>query len=303
MPCTGLNCPKPTSLETNNEYSYEKLTQTAEYLKSLISFTPQIGIICGSGLGSLADSIQQKIEVPYPQIPNFPQSTVKGHSGCLVFGYIATVPLVCMKGRFHYYEGYPLEKCAMPVRVMKLLGIELLIVTNAAGGLNPNYKVGDVMLIKDHVNLMGFAGCNPLRGPNEERFGPRFPSMNGAYDPRLRAEAQKIAQGAGLAKGVHEGVYACLGGPCYETIAENRLLRQLGVDTVGMSTVHEVIVAKHCGLPVFAFSLVTNESVCDYESKVEPKHDEVIDAAKSMEAVLQKFVQGIIEFVAKNGVK
>nr|CAI5848491.1 unnamed protein product [Callosobruchus analis] len=175
----------------NDKYTFETLTQTANYLRKHVPFTPKIGIICGSGLGaywdkgSLADSVENRIEIPYEKIPHFPRSTVKGHVGELVFGYLSNVPVVCMRGRFHYYEGYPLWKCAMPVRVMKLLGVEHLIVTNAAGGLNCNYKVGDIMLVRDHINLMGFAGNNPLQGPNDERFGPRFPPMNKAYNRDL----------------------------------------------------------------------------------------------------------------------
>lgn len=245
----------------------------------------------------MADALGNKIEVPYEKIPHFPKSTVKGHIGELVFGYLSDVPVVCMKGRFHYYEGYPLWKCAMPVRVMKLLGINCLIVTNAAGGLNDNYKVGDIMLIKDHINLVGFAGNNPLQGPNDERFGPRFPPMNNAYDRHLVKQAKIIAKELSLENNIHEGIYTCLGGPNFETIAELRMLKMLGADSVGMSTVHEVITAAHCNLKVFAFSLITNECIINYEDEGNPNHEEVIDVGKIRENVLKSFVKKIVEYI------
>ncbi|KAG5889114.1 hypothetical protein JTB14_034172 [Gonioctena quinquepunctata] len=279
-------------------YTYETLFETAGFLKKLVPFNPVIGIICGSGMGSLADTLQNKITVPYEDIPNFPESTVKGHAGALVFGYLSSIPVVCMKGRFHYYEGYPLWKCAMPVRVMKLLGATHLIATNAAGGLNPKYRVGDVMLVKDHLNLMGFAGNNPLQGPNDERFGPRFPPMNQAYDKELIIEAKSIAKEVGLGDNIHEGVYTCLGGPNFETVAELRMLQMVGADAVGMSTVHEVITARHCDMTVFAFSLVTNECITNYESRENPNHEEVIDVGKMREGVLSKFVLRIVEHIS-----
>lgn len=206
---------------------------------------------------------------------------------------------MCMKGRFHYYEGYPLWKCAMPVRVMKLLGVTHLIATNAAGGLNPNFKVGDIMLVRDHINLMGFAGNNPLQGPNDERFGPRFPPMNTAYDTELIKEAKKVAQELNLQDIIHEGVYTCLGGPNFETVAELRMLSMLGADTVGMSTVHEVITARHCNLTVFAFSLITNMCITDYNTRDKPNHEEVIDVGKKRENVLKLFVQNMVQTISK----
>lgn len=201
---------------------------------------------------------------PYSSIPNFPVSTVEGHAGQMLFGYLSKVPVMCMQGRFHYYEGYPLVKvnfkttrnhefnrilyflkCSMPIRVMKLVGVTHLIATNAAGGLNPKYKVGDIVIVKDHINIMGFAGNNPLQGPNDTRFGPRFPPMNNAYDSVLRQHALEIAQELGIQDQVYEGVYTCLGGPNYETVAELKMLKILGVDCVGMSTVHEVC-SRNC---------------------------------------------------------
>lgn len=205
-----------------------------------------------------------------------------------------------MKGRFHYYEGYPLWKCAMPVRVMKLLGVSYLIATNAAGGLNSNYNVGDIMLVKDHINIMGFAGNNPLQGPNDERFGPRFPPMNKAYDKELLSNVKKIAVEIGLDDGLHEGVYACLGGPNFETVAELRMLKMLGVDAVGMSTVHEVITAIHCNMSVIAFSLITNACITDYDNHNEANHEEVIDVGKMKQNDLMRFTEKIVDFIAKH---
>lgn len=202
---------------------------------------PKIGVICGSGLGSLAESLLNADVFPYHTIPNFPVSTVEGHAGQMIFGTINNIPVMCMQGRFHYYEGYPLAKCSMPIRVMKLVGVTHLIATNAAGGLNESYNVGDIVIVKDHINLMGFAGNNPLQGPNDIRFGPRFPPMNKAYDIEMKRHVFDIAKELGIDDQVHEGVYTCLGGPNYETVAELKMLKILGVDCVGMSTVHEVI--------------------------------------------------------------
>lgn len=223
-----------------SSYSYELLSGVANYLLDRTKHRPRIGIICGSGLGSLAEDIDDAQVIPYQSIPNFPESTVEGHAGELIFGNINNVPVMCMKGRFHYYEGYPLAKCCMPIRVMKLVGVTHLIATNAAGGLNEKYNVGDIVMIKDHINMMGFAGNNPLQGPNDTRFGPRFPPMNKAYDVEMKQHALQIGRELGIQDQMHEGVYTCLGGPNYETVAELRMLKILGVDCVGMSTVHEV---------------------------------------------------------------
>lgn len=250
----------------------------------------------------MAEGLTDKITFPYENIPNFPVSTVPGHIGQLVFGFLSGVPIVCMQGRFHYYEGYPLWKCAMPVRIMKLLGITHLIATNAAGGLNPSYKVGDIMLVRDHINLMGFAGNNPLQGPNEERFGPRFPPMNRAYDPDLIEKAKQLWIEENLGKDlVHVGVYTCLGGPNFETVAELNMLKMLGVDAVGMSTVHEVITARHCNITVLAFSLITNECITDYSDHNEANHEEVIDVGKLQQGVLKKFIQKLVQYIDTHG--
>lgn len=282
------------SNETEDFYSYDVLSSIANYLLDRTKHRPKIGIICGSGLGSLAESIDNAEIVPYQSIPNFPVSTVEGHAGQMIFGTINDVDVMCMQGRFHYYEGYPLAKCCMPIRVMKLVGVTHLIATNAAGGLNENYNVGDIVIVKDHINLMGFAGNNPLQGPNDTRFGPRFPPMNKAYDATLKRRAKKIAVDLGITGQVHEGVYTCLGGPNYETVAELRMLKILGVDCVGMSTVHEIITARHCDMKAFAFSIITNKGITNYESQQEPGHEEVVEAGKKTQYVLAEFVRRLI---------
>lgn len=220
--------------------------------------------------------------------------SVVGHTGALVFGTLSGVPTVCMKGRFHAYEGYKLAKCAMPIRVFKLLGVQVVIVTNAAGGVNSSYNVGDVMIIKDHINIPGFAGRNPLKGPNDERWGPRFPPMNKAYDVSLRKLVRKCAGDLHL-DFVQEGVYCMFGGPCYETVAEIRMIRTLGGDAVGMSTVHEAIVAQHCGLKVIGLSLITNCCVADWDSTEEANHAEVVEVGRKRAKDLENLVSRIAE--------
>ncbi|XP_015587700.1 purine nucleoside phosphorylase isoform X2 [Cephus cinctus] len=275
-------------------YTFEALQESAQYLLERVPIKPKIGIICGSGMGNIADLVTNRLIFPYEDVPHFPVSTVHGHVGQLVFGYLEGIPVMCMQGRFHYYEGYPLWKCAMPVRVMKLVGVTYLIATNAAGGLNPKFKVGDIMMVKDHVNMMGFAGNNPLQGPNDDRFGPRFPPMSKAYNTKLLDVGAKIAEEMGISDIVHQGVYTCLGGPNYETVAELRMLRMIGVDAVGMSTVHEVITARHCDLTVFAFSLITNQCIVDYEDLGEANHAEVVDVGLSKQFVIQEFVSRMV---------
>ncbi|XP_050671909.1 purine nucleoside phosphorylase-like isoform X2 [Leptidea sinapis] len=294
--------PKNTlpEVETENgnghkRYSYEMLVETAQFLLSRTSTRPVIGIICGSGMGSLAESIVEAERIPYEEIPNFPVSTVEGHHGKMVFGTLGEVPVVAMQGRFHYYEGYPLWKCCLPVRVMKLLGVKTLIATNAAGGLNPRYKIGDLMIVKDHINMMGFAGNNPLHGPNDERFGPRFPPMSKAYDLEFRKIAKQVAKELNIENIVREGVYTCLGGPNFETVAELNMLKMVGVDAVGMSTVHEVITARHCDLKVFGLSLITNECITSYEQDNEANHEEVLDVGRMRQDVLRKYVARLVE--------
>uniref|UniRef100_A0A1B6C581 Purine nucleoside phosphorylase n=1 Tax=Clastoptera arizonana TaxID=38151 RepID=A0A1B6C581_9HEMI len=281
--------------EIVNEYTYEVISQISTFLLDNTKIRPTVGIICGSGLGPLGDALSESVNFPYEKIPYFPQSTVPGHAGRLVFGKIGETSVVCMQGRFHSYEGYVLSKCSMPVRLMKMVGVTTLIVTNAAGGLNLDYKVGDVMIIKDHINYMGFGGNNPLTGPNDDRFGPRFFPMNRAYDFRLRKLAMDTALELGMNDIIREGVYAAIGGPNFETIAECRMLRTCGADAVGMSTIPEVLTAKHCGMTVFGFSLITNKSIVSYDCEDEPNHKEVCDVGKLRGPILKKFVTQIIE--------
>jgi len=281
--------------------AFERVSASADYLMDRTKLRPNLAIICGSGLAGLADLLTEPDVIDYNDIPNFPQSTVPGHKSRMVFGYMNGTPVMLMQGRFHAYEGYPLQLCGMPVRVMKLIGIKQLFVTNAAGGLHSNYKVGDIMILKDHINLPGLAGQHPLKGPNDGRFGGRFFALNDCYDKTFRKHGKAAAQELGLSSKVHEGVYAMLGGPNFETVAELRMLRALGVDAVGMSTIPEVLVASHCGLRVFSFSLITNECVTaeEDENGNAPHHEEVIAAAKQNENDLRRFVSTMVAKIAE----
>ena len=234
---------------------------------------PSIGIVLGSGLGALADSIEKPIIIPYKQIPAFPVSTAIGPKCNLICGYISGHCVLAMQGRFHYYEGYDMQHVTLPIRVMKLLGIDTLFVSNAAGGLNPDFKVGDLMLIKDHINMLP----NPLVGPNIDEFGPRFPDMTRPYDPKLRERAKEIAAKLGI--GLKEGVYYGDTGPTYETPAEYKFKRIAGADAVGMSTVPEVIVARHCDIRVFGVSVISNVASGDFGADYVNDGDDVVQAA------------------------
>ncbi|KAJ1664263.1 Purine nucleoside phosphorylase [Coemansia sp. RSA 1813] len=299
---------------------YETYVQSADYVTTqLRGFVPEVGIICGSGLGSLADTLEgDTITVRYDDIPGFVRSTTDGHKGQLVFGMLSGKRVVCMQGRFHCYEGYTVQQATFPIRVMHLIGVKTLVVTNAAGSINPSYEVGDVVLIADHLSLPGIAGCNALVGPNIPEFGVRFPSISDLYTPRLRRIAAKayltntyLRQERNLR--VHEGVYSWCFGPCYESRTELRALRTLGADLVGMSTVPETVVAKHCGMDVLAMSLVTNKCVSRTESNtieamavelsgtpVEtlaeefPNHEEVLLAVAARTSDIQAFVSSIV---------
>jgi len=263
----------------------QRVREAAAYIANKTALRPQVGLILGSGLGGLAEEIEDATILPYGDIPHFPQSTVPGHKGRLVIGRLAGAPVVAMQGRFHYYEGYSMEQVVRPVRVMAQLGVKTLIVTNAAGGVNESFSPGDLMLIVDHINLFG---TNPLIGPNEEAFGPRFPDMTEAYDKRLRALALQAAEEVGIR--LQQGVYMGLSGPTYETPAEIRAFRVLGADAVGMSTVPEVIAARHLGLRVLGISCVTNmaagilpeplshEDVVRVSAEVGPKFSALIKA-------------------------
>ncbi|XP_028854473.1 purine nucleoside phosphorylase-like [Denticeps clupeoides] len=274
-----------------SQYDYQ---QTAEWLLSQTQHRPKVAIICGSGLGLLADGLESQKSFKYEDIPGFPKSTVQGHAGRLVFGELQGKACVCMQGRFHMYEGYPLSKVTFPIRVFKLIGVETLIVTNAAGSLADSYHCGDIMIIKDHINFPGFAGLNPLNGPNDDKFGPRFPPMSGAYDKGLRHLARDICKSMAISEFVQEGVYCMVGGPNFESIAEARFLHKLGVDAVGMSTAPEVVVASHCGMRVFGLSLITNKVVKSYEDTEMVNHDAVLEVSKMRSETLQSLVTELV---------
>jgi purine-nucleoside phosphorylase len=232
---------------------YERAEHAARTVRARLTTEPRIAIVLGSGLGGFADDFADAVRIPYEEIPGFPRSTAEGHVGRLVAGTVDSVPVLAMQGRVHYYEGYSLEEVTFPIRTFKLLGIKTLVLTNAAGGINVQLTQGALMVISDHVNLMG---DNPLRGPNDERFGPRFPDMSGVYSPELQALVVEEAKAIGVE--VRRGIYGGLSGPSYETPAEIHLLRNLGADAVGMSTVPEAIVARHMGLEVLGISCITN---------------------------------------------
>merc|ERR1711935_40724 len=259
-----------------------------EFLKAKTSSRPKIGIVCGSGLSGLGEKITDKLSIDYKDIPNFPVSTVQGHKGCLVFGKLGGKEVICMQGRFHLYEGWEPKACTIPIRVMKLFGVEKLILTNAAGGLNAEYKVGDFMILKDHLFLPGLCGFSPLVGRNDDSVGPRFPPLGDAYDRELQADAKAVAKEMG--EEVKNGVYMCQFGPCYETVAEMRLALAAGVDALGMSTAYEVCAARHAGIKCFAVSLITNKCHPTYDVVVNANHEEVIEVARERGAVMVDFI-------------
>jgi len=232
---------------------YERAEHAARTIRARLTIEPRVALVLGSGLGGFADDFEDAVRIPYNEIPGFPRSTVEGHSGRLVSGKVDNIPVLAMQGRVHYYEGYSLEEVTFPVRTFKLLGIKTLVLTNAAGGINVELTQGALMVISDHVNLMG---DNPLRGPNDERFGPRFPDMSGVYSPALQELVVEEAKAMGAE--VRRGIYGGLSGPSYETPAEIHMLRNLGADAVGMSTVPEAIVARHMDMEVLGISCITN---------------------------------------------
>ena len=254
----------------------DKLKETVTFIKSKYALSPEIGIVLGSGLGSFTSEIKSEAEIAYSDIPHFPESTVKGHQGKLTFGELSGKKVVAMAGRFHFYEGYDTQQVIFPIRVLKYLGIKNLFLSNAAGSMNPDYKVGDLMIINDHISLFS---VNPLIGKNEESFGPRFPDMSEPYAKNLIEMAKKIATENKI--DIKEGVYVSVTGPTFETRAEYKMLRIIGGDVVGMSTVPEVIVANHMGLPAFAMSVVTDVGIREEENVI--THEEVLEAAKAAE--------------------
>jgi purine-nucleoside phosphorylase len=266
----------------------EKITESNKTIREYSDIIPDIAIILGTGLGALADEIENRVVIPYEKIRHFPISTVHGHSGNLVMGKLEGKPVIAMQGRFHFYEGYNMAEIAFPVRVMKRLGAKTIIISNAAGGMNRNFQRGDLMLISDHINLMG---VNPLIGPNEEKLGPRFPDMSQAYNQKLISLAETIALEDGIK--LHKGVYAGLTGPMLETPAEYRMLIKMGADAVGMSTVPEVIVANHMGMRVLGISCITDLAI---EGVVERVHfQEILDAATRSEPIMTHLVKKVIK--------
>ena len=268
-------------------YTYEYFQKSADYVKSIVPYTPEVAIVLGSCLGPFADTIEDPIVIDYKDIPNFLISTVDSHAGKLIFGTVAGKKVVCMSGRFHSYEGYDFEQLVIPVRLFKLLGVKATILTNAAGAVNESYRPGDIMIVKDHIKL---AGHSPLRGPNVDEFGPRFFDVTNMYTPALRKLAKDCAEGIDLR--VHEGVYYFFTGPQFETPAEIRAVRILGADAVGMSTVTEALTAAHCGMPLMCLSVMTNMAAGVLDRPL--TNDEVDETAKTIATRFSAYVTKII---------
>ena len=268
-----------------------QIDQAADAVRDRIASAPRIGIILGSGLNDLAASAKSALIIPYQDLPNWPISTVEGHKGQLVIGELERQEVLIMQGRIHYYEGYSMSQIMLPVRVMQRLGLEILIVTNAAGGVNPDFSPGDVMLITDNLNLMGMSGANPLMGPNLDEIGPRFPDMSQSYDKELGKAARKVAQENDIP--LREGVYCGLSGPSFESPADLRFLRMVGVDAVGMSTVPEVIVARHGGMRVLGLSGISNKANLDGSTVT--THEEVIEAGKVITPKMETIIRGVLK--------
>jgi len=269
----------------------EQIDQVADAVRSRINIKPQIGMILGSGLNDLAASVSDPVTIPYADLPHWPVSTVEGHAGQLVIGELEGRPVFVMQGRIHFYEGYTMGEITLPVRVMQRLGLEMMIVTNAAGGVNPDFVPGDVMLITDNLNLMGMSGLNPLFGPNLDELGPRFPDMSQAYDRELMAVARKVAMEEGIT--LREGVYCGLSGPSFESPADLRFLSLAGADAVGMSTVPEVIIANHGGLRTLGFSGISNKANLDGSTIT--THEEVIEAGKVITPKMETIIRGVLK--------
>jgi purine-nucleoside phosphorylase len=269
---------------------YDQIQETVSFIRQKTAFQPQFGIILGTGLGNLTEEIEIEFEVDYSDIPHFPISTVESHKGKLIFGKLAGKNIVAMSGRFHYYEGYSMQQVTFPIRVLKFLGIEKLFISNVSGSTNPDYEAGDIVFLKDHINLQPE---NPLRGKNDERFGPRFPDMLQTYDKKGNARGLEIAKQNGIR--AHEGVYVALQGPNLETPAEYNFINRIGGDLVGMSTVPEVIVARHMGFPVMVISVVSNKCF-PIETITETTLEEVIALAKEVEPKLRLIIRELVKF-------
>ncbi len=271
-------------------FTIEQIDDIAGRIRERLKNQPRLAIILGSGLGSLADAVESPVSIPYEEIPDWPVSTVIGHKGRLVAGKFEGQEVLVMQGRVHYYEGYSMQQMTLPVRVMQRLGIEILVVTNAAGAVNPAFEPGDLMLITDHLNLIGMAGVSPLRGPNLDILGPRFPDMSQAYDRALNDLARGSAREQKLV--LREGIYACLAGPSFETPADLRFLRGAGADAVGMSTVPEVTVARHGGQRVLGISGISNKANLDGNTVT--THEEVLQAGQQIAPKLVNLIRGVI---------
>ena len=270
--------------------TYEQICMTADYIQQKITIKPQVAVILGSGLGSFAEMVEQPVIIPFVEIPAWPISSVVGHSGRLLIGQLEGRNVFVMQGRAHFYEGHSMSEITLPVRVMQKMGIESLIVTNAAGAINPDYSPGDLMMITDHIGLIGMAGQNPLRGPNLDEFGPRFPDMSQPYDKEFMEIARSISRENDL--GMREGVYVSLSGPSFETPADLRFLRVIGADAVGMSTVPEVTIAKHGGMRVLGISGISNKANLDGSTIT--THDEVLEAGKVLVPKLTQVISGFL---------
>ena len=268
-----------------------EIDEAVDFIKSKISISPKVGLVLGSGLGGLADDVKNPVVIPFKEIPHWPVSTIEGHVGQLFIGELYGKPAMVMQGRVHYYEGYPMDQVTFPIRVMQRLSVGTIILTNAAGAIAPEYTPGDVMVLCDHIGLIGMAGLNPLRGPNLKEFGPRFPDMSKPYDKELIGLAHKVASDNKI--DLHEGIYVCLSGPSFESPADLRFLRIIGADAVGMSTVPETIIARHGGTRVLAFSGISNKANLD--GSTETTHEEVLQAGKLIVPKLSTIIRGVIE--------
>lgn len=276
-----------------SQFALADYDKAVEFVRSRVDRQPTIGLVLGSGLSPLADAIRDRTAIPFADIPFFPTSTVTGHTGRLLLGELAGKSVVAMQGRTHLYEGYSPAEITFPIRVFARLGVKTLILTNAAGGLNPNFHAGDLMLIVDHINFVGMAGHNPLVGKNLDELGPRFPSMTEAYAQPLRRLALNVAGSLNLS--LRQGVYACVAGPNFETPAEVRFLRLVGADAVGMSTVPEALVAVHAGMGVLGISTITNEAVDQLDSEMETSHEEVLETGRIVVPQLIRLLNGILQ--------
>jgi purine-nucleoside phosphorylase len=287
-----------SNMDGTEFFTREEFEEAADLIRSRTQRSPSVGLILGSGLSPLATEVAEPDIIAYHDIPHFPVSTVEGHSGKLVVGPLEGQEVLVMQGRAHYYEGHSMQRIALPVRVMHTLGIHTLIVTNAAGGLNPTFQPGDLMLITDHINLIGMAGPNPLRGPNDPQLGPRFPDMSQAYDPELRRIALKVADELGFV--LRQGVYICLAGPSFETPADLRFLRVIGADAVGMSTVPEVTAARHAGMRVLGLSGISNVASLEPSEGHETTHEEVLAAGETLVPKLIALIKGVLREMGKH---